>query len=76
MPVIKENHKRDFKHVKHLCGTGRLHLSLNVPEYNMESPDEERECDFDRTGMLSQQASQPTVQPHSHGGSPQVPIEA
>ena len=30
IPLVKEDHVWDFKHVKHLCGTGRLYLRLNV----------------------------------------------
>ena len=79
VPVVKENHKWDFKHVKHLCGTGRLYVRLNVPEYTLESPDEETEsvesvCE--ETGMSSQQASQLNVQPDSRRMLRQVPNEA
>ena len=28
-PIVKENHKWDFKHVKNLCGNGRLYVRLN-----------------------------------------------
>ena len=78
VPVVKENHKWDFKHVKHLCGTGRLYVRLNVPEYTLESPDEETESTesvCEETGMSSQQAFQPNVQPDSHRMIPQVPNE-
>lgn len=60
MPVVNENHKWDFKHVKHLCGTGRLYVHLNVPEYILESPDKEpesAETGCDRTKILSQEVS-------------------
>ena len=77
--MVKENHKWDFKHVKHLCGTGRLYVRLNVPEYTLESPDEESksaENDCDGIEMLSQVVSQPIVEPDSYRRFPQVPIEA
>ena len=35
LPVIKDDHKWDFKHIKHLCGNGRLYVRLNVPKHEM-----------------------------------------
>ena len=32
VPVVEENHKWNFKHVKHLCGTGRLYVRLNLAQ--------------------------------------------
>lgn len=29
-PVVKEDHKWDYAHVKHLCGAGKLYVRLNV----------------------------------------------
>lgn len=29
-PIVKKEHKWDFKHVKNLCGTGRLYVRLNI----------------------------------------------
>ena len=29
-PIVKESHKWDFKHVKNLCGNGRLYVRLNL----------------------------------------------
>ena len=42
VPVVKENHKWDFKHVKHLCGTGRLYVRLNVSQDTLIASDDER----------------------------------
>lgn len=50
-----------------------------MPEYTLESPDEESEsAENDRDGieMLSQEVSQPIVEPDSCRRFPQVPIEA
>lgn len=43
-PVVKEDYKWDFSHVKHLCGTGRLYVRLNTPRGNLtraEKPDDD-----------------------------------
>ena len=29
-PVVKENHLWDYAHVKHLCGSGKLYVRLNI----------------------------------------------
>ena len=29
-PVVKENHLWDYAHVKHLCGAGKLYVTLNI----------------------------------------------
>ena len=39
-PVVKKEHVWDSKHVKHLCGTGRLYVSLNVSKDTLVEDEE------------------------------------
>ena len=39
-PVVKKEHVWDFKHVKHLCGTGRLYVRLNVSKDTLVEDEE------------------------------------
>ena len=39
-PVVKCGHKWDFKHVKHLCGSGKLYVRLNVSKDTLVADDE------------------------------------
>ncbi|PFX23509.1 Retrovirus-related Pol polyprotein [Stylophora pistillata] len=45
VPVVKENHKWNFKHVKHLCATGPLYVRLNVSQETLVTSDDEIEGD-------------------------------
>jgi len=38
-PVVKKDHQRDFVHVKHLCGNGRLYVRLVTSRENIEQKD-------------------------------------
>ena len=45
-PLVKPDHQWDFKHVKHLCGQGKLYVRLNVSKeilVGSEETDEEPE---------------------------------
>ena len=45
-PIVKPDHHWDFKHVKHLCGQGKLYVRLNVSKeilVGSEETDEEPE---------------------------------
>lgn len=77
VPVVKENHKWNFKHVKHLCGTGRLYVRLNVAQETLVTSDDEEGDEHESTeSQTSVQAvnNQPSVQgvTYSSGGSMQV----
>ena len=39
-PVVKADHHWDFKHVKHLCGQGKLYVRLNVNKHLLEPESE------------------------------------
>ena len=39
-PVVKKEHVWDSKHVKHLCGTGRLYVRLNVSKDTLVEDEE------------------------------------
>ena len=43
--VVKDTHKWDFKHVKHLCGTGRLSVCLNVDQQSLILTEEDDNSD-------------------------------
>eukprot|EP00794_Sanderia_malayensis_P008367 gene8367-9265_t len=42
---IKDDHKWDFKHIKHLCGNGRLYVRLNVPKHTLVSLSDDEEME-------------------------------
>eukprot|EP00794_Sanderia_malayensis_P005868 gene5868-6561_t len=45
LPVVKDDHKWDFKHIKHLCGNGRLYVRLNVPKHTLVSLSDDEEME-------------------------------
>eukprot|EP00794_Sanderia_malayensis_P013447 gene13447-14828_t len=45
LPVVKDDHKWDFKHIKHLCGNGRLYVRLNVPKHTLVSLSDDEEIE-------------------------------
>ena len=47
LPVVKDDHKWDFKHIKHLCGNGRLYVRLNVPKHTLVSLSDDEEMVHD-----------------------------
>ena len=48
LPVVKDDHKWDFKHIKHLCGKGRLYVRLNVSKDTLFDVD----TDIDQTDSV------------------------
>lgn len=34
-PAVKQGHKWDFRHVKNLCGQGRLYVQLKIPSHDL-----------------------------------------
>ena len=42
-PLVKEGHVCDFKHVKHLCGNGRLYVSLNISKNTLNEDEEAKD---------------------------------
>ena len=67
MPVVKENHKWNFKHVTHLCGTGRLYVRLNVAQETLVTSDDEQGDQHESQSSV-QAVNQPNVQGVSSGG--------
>ena len=42
-PLVKKGHVCDFKHVKHLCGNGRLYVSLNISKNSLNKDEEAKD---------------------------------
>ncbi|KAJ7354986.1 G2 M-phase specific E3 ubiquitin protein ligase [Desmophyllum pertusum] len=45
-PVVKENHLWDFAHVKHVCGSGKLYVRLNVSKELIQGSFDDNEDDL------------------------------
>ena len=55
-PVVKEGYKWDFRHVKNLCGQGRLYVQLTVPSDDLaeiDNSDEDGELDTGTSPLAS-----------------------
>ena len=45
-PIVKESFKWDYKHIKQLCGQGKLYICLNIPKECIEAIAAENGSDY------------------------------
>lgn len=65
-PLVKADHIWDFKHVKHLCGTGRLYVRLNVAKSTLIDVEDNDDNEHDDDDDVQPSSIKPATPPHTN----------